>query len=357
MGGGLDPGGVDALNLFGVGENAGDLVREERQFRGVELEPRQARDAFEVFAGKSVGHLADAITNELRLASVGIPLRYNMAIRSAAVAGTWYPGTAGALRRDVDAYLAAAPEGPGGVRAILAPHAGLSFSGPVGAYAYKAAASGEFDVAMLVGPSHFVGFEGAAVWPGGAFECPLGQVDVDAEGVRALLASPVVRALPEAHAREHSLEMQLPFLKRVFPALPIVPVLLGHQRRATIESLAAALIAACAGRRALLVGSTDLSHYFDAGTATALDAEVAAHVTAFDAAGLLDRFESYPEGERGRYVACGGGAAVAVMLAARALGATSARVLHYAHSGHISGDDHTVVGYLAAAFGVFGDAQ
>jgi MEMO1 family protein len=282
----------------------------------------------------------------------------HMAIRAAAVAGTWYPGSAGALTRDVDEYLAAAAgRAAGRVQAIIAPHAGLMFSGPVGAHAYESAAAGDFDVAVIVGPSHFAAFEGVALWPDGAFECPLGLVDVDEEGARALAAFPVVQPLPAAHRREHSLEMQLPFLKRLFPRLPIVPLLIGHQRRATIEALAEAVASAFSGRRALLVASTDLSHYFDAATAATLDARVQQCVTTFDPEGLLDLFEQYPESERGRSVACGGGAAIAVMLAARALGASAGRVLKYSHSGEISGDHKVVVGYLAAAFGNFSDAQ
>src|SRR5215212_5510304 len=106
-----------------------------------------------------------------------------MTIRPPAVAGTWYPGSAGALTREVDAYLRAADEGPTGrVQAIIAPHAGLMFSGPVGAYAYKAAAVSAFDVVVLVGPSHFVGFEGVALWPDGAFDSPLGESAVDDAG-------------------------------------------------------------------------------------------------------------------------------------------------------------------------------
>jgi MEMO1 family protein len=107
------------------------------------------------------------------------------------------------------------------------------------------------------------------------------------------------------------------------------------------------------GRRALIVASTDLSHYFDARTAATLDARVQACVGAFDPDQLLKLFEQYPEMERGRYVACGGGPAIAVMFAARNLGASSARVLKYAHSGEISGDDGAVVGYLAAVMGDF----
>ena len=281
-----------------------------------------------------------------------------MSIRPAAVAGTWYPGTAGALAKEVDTYLGAATSGPPGrLQAIIAPHAGIMFSGPVAAYAYNASARGDFDVAVLVGPSHFVAFDGAALWPAGAFDSPLGPARIDEAGARALAESPIVQPLPSAHRREHSLEMQLPFLRRVHPDLPIVPVLIGFQQRQTIDALADAIVRAFAGRRALLIASTDLSHYFDAETAATLDARVQKCVNAFDAAALLDLFEQYPEHERGRYVACGGGAAIAVMKAARALGARDGRVLKYAHSGEVSGDYDGVVGYLAAAFGTFTDAD
>lgn len=277
-----------------------------------------------------------------------------MPIRPAAVAGTWYPGTAGALTRDVDAYLQHAPPWTGGpITAVIAPHAGLMFSGPVGAHAYRAAASQSYDVVVLAGPSHFVAFEGVSIFTDGAYATPLGDAIVDEELAGALMASPVVRAVPAAHQREHSLEMQLPFVRRLFPEVKIVPLIMGYQTRETVIALADALAAACRGRRVLLVGSTDLSHYFDAETAERLDGRVRSLVAAFDADGLLDLFEEYPERERGRYVACGGGPAIAVMKAARDLGATDARVLKYAHSGDISGDYSGVVGYLAAAFGTF----
>ena len=278
--------------------------------------------------------------------------------RQPAVAGTWYPGSAGALTRDIDAYLEAADVRlVGDVQAIIAPHAGLMFSGPVGAWAYKAAAAGQYDVAVLVGPSHYVGFEGVAVWGSGSFLSPLGPAPVDAALASRLLESPIAQDLPDAHRREHSLEMQLPFVRRLFPQLSIVPAVIGYQTRQTIEALGGLLATAVRGRRALLIASTDLSHFFDAETAERLDSRVRALVDAFDTEGLLRLFEQYREEDRGRYVACGGGAAIAVMLAARQLGATHARVLHYAHSGHVSGDHSAVVGYLAAAIGRFPDAE
>jgi hypothetical protein len=157
----------------------------------------------------------------------------------------------------------------------------------------------------------------------------------------------VVREHDAAHAREHSLEMQLPFLQRVAPAAKIVPLLMGHQTDATARALADALVAALASRRALLVASTDLSHYHDARTAARLDGAIIDLVRAFDVDGLQAALETRPEH------ACGGGPLAAVMRAASRLGARDARILHYADSGDVSGDKSSVVGYLAAAFGNF----
>ena len=282
--------------------------------------------------------------------------------RPAAVAGTWYPAVPGALVRDVDGYLAAVDPAAiprGRLDAVIAPHAGLMFSGPVGAYAYAAAAAnGPFDTVILVGPSHFVGFEGVALYPSGVFDSPLGPAPIDERLGQALVdASPVIHAMPAAHGREHSLEMQLPFVRRLFPDAAIVPLLMGYQTRATIEAFAGALAKVAEGERTLLVASTDLSHYFDAAKAETLDARVRDCVAACDPERLLEVFETYPEGERGRFVACGGGPAIAVMMAARARGARHGRVLKYMHSGQISGDNSGVVGYLAGALGDFTDVH
>jgi AmmeMemoRadiSam system protein B len=284
-------------------------------------------------------------------------------IRPAAVAGSWYPGSAGALAREVDAYVAAVdpPEviPRGALHAVMAPHAGLMFSGRVGAYAYTAAAAaGPFDAAILVGPSHFVAFDGVALYPSGAFDSPLGPARIDeALGAALLTASPIVRSLPEPHRREHSLEMQLPFIRRLLPDVSIVPLLMGYQTIHTIRGLADALARVADSRRVLLIASTDLSHYFDARTAESLDRRVQDAVAAFDAESFIRTFEQYPEAERGRFVACGGGPAISVMLAARALGARHGRLLKYMHSGQISGDMSGVVGYLAGAFGTFTDVH
>jgi len=276
-------------------------------------------------------------------------------VRPAAVAGSWYPAQRAVLEREVDGYLAAATDPPDGeVTAIIGPHAGLMYSGPVAAYAYRAVRGREYDVAVLVGPSHLVGFEGVALVDRGAFEMPLGLVSIDEPTAAALEAgSPTVHTHPAVHEREHSLEMHLPFFKRVLPETPFVPALMGYQTTDTILAFADALVSALEGRRALMIASTDLSHYLGSEAARRHDTRVAEYVGRLDPAGLLAEFEQYPEHERGRYVACGGGPAIAVMLAARALGATGGRVLHYAHSGDVSGDHSAVVGYLAAAIGRF----
>ena len=270
-------------------------------------------------------------------------------LRRAAVAGTWYPADPDALAREVDGYLAAADEPPvGDPLAIIAPHAGLLYSGPIAAHAYNMLRGRDFEVAILVGPSHYVGFEGVAVYERGAFETPFGKVPIAEDLASAIAAgSPLIKSHPTAHVREHSLEMQLPFLKRVLPEIAIVPLVMGHQLRETAEALGDAIAAAVKGRRAVLIASTDLSHYQSATVAAKLDKMVIHQVQRFDASGLMSLLEGFPQH------ACGGGPTVSVMKAARQLGARDARVLRYGDSGDVSGDKDAVVGYLAAAFGTF----
>ena len=210
----------------------------------------------------------------------------------------------------------------GDLVALVAPHAGLMYSGPVAAHAYRLLRGRAFDVAVLVGPSHFVGFDGVAVSRAGGFETPFGVAPIDEECAAALMrATPIVREHPAAHAREHSLEMQLPFLQHLAPATPIVPLVMGYQTAETARALGDALAAVLRGRNALLVASTDLSHYHDAATAARLDAVVIDCVARFDADGLQRALDAQPDH------ACGGGPTVAVMRAARALGARDAVVL------------------------------
>jgi len=269
------------------------------------------------------------------------------AIRKPAVAGTWYPGDRASLVAEVEGFLAdvVPVEVPGRLVALISPHAGLRYSGPVAAHAYARLRGRRDLTAVIVGPSHRVAFAGVSVYARGAFGTPLGEIPIDEALAAALLAADdVMLDEPSPHRDEHSLEMQLPFLQHLVPGLRIVPLLMGSQDRAEVEALARALGRALHERDALLVASSDLSHYHPATVANELDAKVVGDVARLDPEALMDRLESF----HGH--ACGGGPMVAVLKAARARGATLATILRYADSGDAGdGDKRRVVGYLAAA--------
>lgn len=273
------------------------------------------------------------------------------------MAGSWYPASRDALEAVVEACLpgtaVAVPDRP---RALVAPHAGIRYSGPVAGCAYGTIRAGAYRTVVLVGPSHYESFDGVSIWPVGEWDTPFGPVLVDEPLAGAIAgASPVVHERASAHAREHSLEMQMPFVARLLPDARIVPLVMGRQTRATAYALGDAMARAIGGSTSpialdeatrggvLLVASSDLSHYEDAATAAALDQVVIGHVEGLDPAGLMGALEREPRH------ACGGGPVVSVMRAAITLGAVQARVLRYADSGDVTGDKSSVVGYLAAA--------
>lgn len=268
-------------------------------------------------------------------------------VRPSAVAGSWYPGEPVALRAEVDRYLEdVAPTAlPGPLVALIAPHAGLRYSGPVAAHAYATLRGRERLTAVLVGPSHRAAFDGVALYARGAFATPLGRAPIDEEvAARILEGSPVVVADERPHRQEHSLEMHLPFLQRVVPDLRIVPLLMGSQVRDEVDALAAALAPVAGRPDVLLIASSDLSHYHPAPVANRLDALVVAEVAGLRPESLMQLLE------RSHEHACGGGPMVAVMKAAVAGGGRSARILRYADSGDAGERDKSrVVGYLAAA--------
>jgi len=268
-------------------------------------------------------------------------------MRRAAVAGNWYPGTAGAIAAEVDRYLDAAREAssPGRLVALISPHAGLRYSGPVAAHGYGLLRDRPSLTAVLVGPSHRAAFDGVAMYARGAWETPLGRAPIDEDIAEALLrADPVVFEEPEVHREEHSLEMQMPFLQHIVGELKVVPLMMGSQSRQEVDALAGALRRGLAGRDVLLIASSDLSHYQPAVVANRLDAAVVEEVGRFDTDALMRRLETHPN------VACGGGPVVAVMKAARALGADRATILKYGDSGDVGEHDKShVVGYLSAA--------
>ena len=271
-------------------------------------------------------------------------------VRSPVVAGAFYPSDEAALARDVDGYLeaAGAAQLDGELLAIIAPHAGYVYSGGVAGHAYALLKERAFDTVVVVAPSHRLAFGGASVYGGDGYATPLGVVPVDRELASAIAAaSPTLRYEPQAHAAEHSLEVQVPFLQRTLGEFRIVPIVMGSQGEAAVrllsDAISAAVRAPSGSGRVLLVASTDLSHFHGYDEAVALDSVVLDAVGAFDPEGLLAALSA------GKCEACGGGPMATVLLAARALGADEARVLKYANSGDVFGDRSQVVGYMAAA--------
>ena len=231
---GSDPAGVELLDLLGIGEEVRELAAEECDLVRRQREAGEPRQTLDVCRG------------ELSLARGSGTRNRSMQLRFARHGGRFDERPAGGGRGDlVSGHARRARRARStaisppcrtrrrfDVRRIIAPHAGIMFSGPVAAYAYKAAAAASpYDVVALVGPSHFVAFDGVALYPGGAFETPLGLAQIDGDGVAALAASAIVHKRRGPHEREHSLEMQLPFLRRLLPDVPIVPMLMGFQRR------------------------------------------------------------------------------------------------------------------------------
>jgi hypothetical protein len=268
-------------------------------------------------------------------------------VRRPAVAGSFYPRDAKILSQEVQEYLSRAPrqESAGDIAALVSPHAGYMYSGLVAAHAFKAVEGLKFDAVVIVAPSHRLPFQGASLYDRGGYETPLGILPVDEDMCRRLkAASELFQFNPQAHSQEHSLEVQLPFLQETLGVFHLVPILIMDQRYRTCEQVGRAIARAAQGKRVLLVASTDLSHYHAYDEAVRMDRVVLEDLQAFDAKQLSRDLES------GKAEACGGGPVMAVMIAARELGATRAEVLKYLNSGDVTGDRSGVVGYVAAAF-------
>jgi len=259
-------------------------------------------------------------------------------VRPAAVAGTFYPGDADVLRGEVALLLSEAPPPrPGAVRpkALVVPHAGYVYSGPVAASAYVhlRAPGPPVERVVLLGPSHQVAVAGLALPAAGHFETPLGRIPIDAAAAARALALPQVTRSGPAHQREHALEVQLPFLQVLLERFTLLPLAVGQ---ATAEDVAAVLEALWGGPETLVVISTDLSHYLPYPAARALDLHTADQVLAFDAHGL--------EHEQ----ACGRTPLAGLLLAGRRRG-LSIELLDLRSSGDTAGGRERVVGYGAFA--------
>ena len=256
--------------------------------------------------------------------------------REPAVAGRFYTDDPAALARQVDRFLAAG--GPRvRARGLVAPHAGYVYSGAVAGAVY---ARVEVPPRVIVlGPNHTGLGKAAALWPGGAWRLPSGAVPVDAALTEALAASPLVERDPEAHLLEHSLEVQVPFLARSRPDVAIAALCLGPLSYDACEELGEEVGRAAAKAGALVVASSDMSHYVPAETAREKDHHAIARLLALDPRGLYDVVR------REKFTMCGIVPATVMLVAARALGATRAELVRYANSGDVNGDHRQVVGY------------
>jgi AmmeMemoRadiSam system protein B len=268
-------------------------------------------------------------------------------IRKSILAGSWYPGNRQALTKAIEGYLAKADAKPlkGDLKAIIVPHAGHIYSGPVAAYAYGLLRGKEIRRVIMIGPSHRVAFRGVSVNLQSGYETPLGIVPVDQELAKKIIdADPLIHHIHKVHAAEHALEIQLPFLQSVLNNFQIVPIIMGEQDYGTCSRLAEILHDVVGDLdKTLLLASTDLSHYHSDKQARTLDSEFIRQIREFSPKGLFKALSS------GQCEACGGGPTITVMLTAQALGANRAEILHYANSGDVTGDGSEVVGYVAAA--------
>jgi AmmeMemoRadiSam system protein B len=268
-------------------------------------------------------------------------------VRQPAVAGQFYPADSAELRRAVTGFLeqADSPTIDGELLALIVPHAGYMYSAPVAAYCYKLLQNSGVDRVILCGPSHYTPLRGISVYgPGVSWRTPLGNVRCDDSLCNRLLAFDKRFIVAEqVHAREHSLEVQLPFLQTVLKDFRIVPLALGTQSASEVELLARALESLKLDDHTVMIASSDWQHYRPASQGHEMDSLGMACLTQLDA----DRLQQYLDD--GAVEMCGGGPAVAVLKAAMARGANKVKILKYGDSGDITGDKSSVVGYVAVA--------
>lgn len=260
----------------------------------------------------------------------------NAESRPAALVGTFYPGDALTLKRTVEQLLAAAPASalpfP---KAIIAPHAGYIYSGPVAAriYALLRARRNAVRRVVLLGPSHRVAIDGLALPESRSFATPLGTVAIDTPGMEQLRDLPQVVVSAAAHAQEHSLEVQLPFLQTVFDDFSLLPLVVG---RATPTLVAEVLERVWGDEETLIVVSSDLSHFLPYATAQTLDGETVQHILRLDPRLAHD-------------AACGATPINGLLIAAQRH-RLHAHLVDLCNSGDTAGDKARVVGYAAFAF-------
>lgn len=258
-------------------------------------------------------------------------------IRPAAIAGMFYPGKPDVLARNVDALLAAAtPAATIAVpKAIIAPHAGYIYSGPIAAsiYALIAPARTRIKRVVVLGPTHRVAIHGIALPGVNAFATPLGNIAIDAGAVKQLMALPYVGVSAEAHRQEHSLEVHLPFLQKVIIEFTLVPLAVG---RATAQQVASVIDMLWGGEETLIVISSDMSHYLPYAEAQATDNATAEAILALRT-------------DLNHHQACGATPVIGLNLLAQQRG-LKAQLIDLRNSGDTAGDKARVVGYGSFAY-------
>ena len=267
-------------------------------------------------------------------------------VRRSVVAGSWYTDVPEALRSEIDGYLKKASIGeiPRKPAALISPHAGYMFSGKVAAYAYKAVSVRTYSTVVVISPSHRAYFPNVSVWSRGSFETPLGKIEIDEPLCEKLLqTSAVFTDDTRPHSAEHALEIQLPFLQTVLPPFKLCPLIMGRQDLDLCWGLSTALASSIENPDdVLIVASSDLSHFHPGRQAEEMDSAVARRIEEFDVEGLSRDIDA------SKCEACGGGPIMTALLYAKSLSRTGVKILKYAHSGHITGDNSSVVGYLSA---------
>ncbi|MFH1844620.1 MAG: AmmeMemoRadiSam system protein B [bacterium] len=281
--------------------------------------------------------------------------------RPAVVADRFYPGDATKLEQAIRAYLAAATVPCDGATAaepplaLVAPHAGYLFSGQICADAYRQALGHEYELVVILGTNHTSGsFDKVSLYPGSGYQTPLGLCEIDQDVTAALLAAdPRFVFEPALHESEHSVEVQVPFIQVAFPEAKIVAAVVGRPDLDLCRRFGQALANTLAGRRVLVVASSDLSHYPSYADGVASDGATLAAIASFETENVIDTIGQ--QLRRGRHelrtCACGEAPILTAMFAAEALGATHGDVVSYANSGDCAvGDLARVVGYGAVVF-------
>jgi AmmeMemoRadiSam system protein B/AmmeMemoRadiSam system protein A len=279
-------------------------------------------------------------------------LSWAQGIRKSVCAGSWYDNQPEALSRQLDQYLLQAEIHAPAERIVglIAPHAGYVYSGKIAAHAYRLVFGKNYDTIIVIGTAHRLGFKGCSIYPKGGYETPFGVAAID-----ETLASEISKAsgftfIPEAHNGEHSVEMQVPFIQKVMPEAKIVPILMGAPSKKTISSLAEAFTKTLHDKKALVIASTDLSHFLSKGKANTVDKATLALIESMDTDTIIKKMG------RRENIMCGGGPVAAVLLYAKNIGEANVKVLKYADSSQAGGDESRVVGYMAAAVYAGGSA-